>query len=327
VILERSTTEAERLVLLAYDTDMFNRYEASRELGRAVLIDMLCNKSKPDPSYTEALLQVLANEDLDPAFRAICCALPGQDEVAQALVELGHTPDPVAIHDAHHKLSQHLAGSGLDVLRGLYTVHTVTGPYTPDALSSGHRALANLALRYISLLDGAALAAEQFSGADNMTLQMPALANLVRAGHGDEAVQKFYVQWRHERLVIDKWFSLQVSTCDPSQAVAIATALLSHPDFTLKNPNRFRALIGALAMTPAAFHQPDGGAYDLVADQLIALDDLNPQLCARMTTVFETWTRYDSNRQAMMKAALLRIAAKPKLSRDTREMVSRLLEA
>jgi aminopeptidase N len=327
VILERSTTKAERLVLLAYDTDMFNRYEASRELGRAVLIDMLCNKAEPDPSYTEALLQVLANKDLDPAFRAICCALPGQDEVAQALVELGHTPDPAAIHDAHHKLSQHLAGSGLNVLRGLYTVHTVTGPYTPDALSCGHRALANLALRYISLLDGAALAAEQFASADNMTLQMPALANLVRAGHGDEAVQKFYVQWRHERLVIDKWFSLQVSSCDPSQAVAIATALLSHPDFTLKNPNRFRALIGALAMTPAAFHQPDGGAYDLVADQLIALDDLNPQLCARMTTVFETWTRYDSNRQAMMKAALLRIAAKPKLSRDTREMVSRLLEA
>ena len=327
VILQRSTTKAERLILLAFDTDMFNRYEASRELGRAVLIDMLCNTAAPDPSYSEALLQVLADETLDPAFRAICCALPSQDEVAQALVELGHTPDPVAIHDAHHKLSQHLAGSGLYVLRRLYKAHSVNGPYTPDAVSCGHRALANLALRYISLVDDAALAAEQFAAADNMTLQMPALGNLVRTGHGDEAVQKFYSQWRHERLVIDKWFSLQVSSCDPTQAVAIATALLSHPDFTLKNPNRFRALIGALAMTPAAFHQPDGGAYDLVVDQLIALDDLNPQLCARITTVFETWKRYDSNRQAMMKAALLRIAAKPKLSRDTREMVSRLLQA
>ena len=327
VILQRSTTKAERLILLAFDTDMFNRYEASRELGRAVLIDMLCNTAAPDPSYSEALLQVLADETLDPAFRAICCALPGQDEVAQALVELGHTPDPVAIHDAHHKLSQHLAGSGLYVLRRLYKAHSVNGPYTPDAVSCGHRALANLALRYISLVDDAALAAEQFAAADNMTLQMPALGNLVRTGHGNEAVQKFYSQWRHERLVIDKWFSLQVSSCDPTQAVAIATALLSHPDFTLKNPNRFRALIGALAMTPAAFHQPDGGAYDLVVDQLIALDDLNPQLCARITTVFETWKRYDSNRQAMMKAALLRIAAKPKLSRDTREMVSRLLQA
>ena len=326
VILQRSTTKAERLVLLTYDTDMFNRYEASRELGCAVLIDMLCNNAEPDPSYTEALLQVLANEDLDPAFRAICCALPGQDEVAQALVELDHTPDPVAIHNAHQKLSHYLAGSGLDLLRGLYTSHNVAGPYTPDAVSCGHRALSNLALRYISLLDGAALAAKQFAAADNMSLQMPALVNLVRTGHGDQALQKFYAQWRHERLVIDKWFSLQVSSCNPSQAVAIATALLSHPDFTFKNPNRFRSLIGALAMTPAAFHQPEGDAYDLVADQLIALDDLNPQLCARMTTVFETLKRYDSNRQAMMKAALLRIAAKPKLSRDTREMVSRLLE-
>ena len=254
VILQRSTTKAERLILLAFDTDMFNRYEASRELGRAVLIDMLCNTAAPDPSYSEALLQVLADETLDPAFRAICCALPSQDEVAQALVELGHTPDPVAIHDAHHKLSQHLAGSGLYVLRRLYKAHSVNGPYTPDAVSCGHRALANLALRYISLVDDAALAAEQFAAADNMTLQMPALGNLVRTGHGDEAVQKFYSQWRHERLVIDKWFSLQVSSCDPTQAVAIATDLLSHPDFTLKNPNRFRALIGALAMTPAAFH-------------------------------------------------------------------------
>ena len=155
---------------------------------------------------------------------------------------------------------------------------------------------------------------------------MPALACLIRCGKGDTAVQKFYTQWRHERLVIDKWFSIQVANCDPTKVVLIAGSLLAHPEFNLKNPNRFRSLIGALAMTPAAFHQPDGSAYALVADQLIALDDINPQLCARMTTVFETWRRYDANRQAMMMAALQRIAAKPKLSRDTREMVTRLLD-
>jgi aminopeptidase N len=326
VILQRSASQAERLTLLAHDTDMFNRFEASRELGRATLIDMLRNDGAPDESYSEALLQVLANEGLEPGFRAICCALPSQDEIAQALVELGHTPDPVVIYHAHEKLSHHLATSGRNLLRRIYQTHAVKGPYTSDAISCGHRALANLALRYISLVDGAVLAAEQFDIADNMTLQMPALANLMRSGNGEHAVQKFYTQWRHERLVIDKWFSLQVSNCNPSQAVSIAKSLLVHHDFSLKNPNRFRSLIGALAMTPAAFHQPDGSAYDLVADQLIALDDLNPQLCARMTTVFETWQRYNPSRQAMMRAALLRIEAKPKLSRDTREMVSRLLK-
>ena len=326
VILQRSASQAERLTLLAHDTDMFNRFEASRELGRATLINMLCNDGAPDEGYSEALLQVLANEGLEPGFRAICCALPGQDEIAQALVELGHTPDPVVIYHAHEKLSHHLATSGRNLLRRIYQTHAVKGPYTSDAISCGHRALANLALRYISLVDGAVLAAEQFDIADNMTLQMPALANLMRSGKGDHAVQKFYTQWRHERLVIDKWFSLQVSNCNPSQAVSIAKSLLLHHDFSLKNPNRFRSLIGALAMTPAAFHQPDGSAYDLVADQLIALDDLNPQLCARMTTVFETWQRYNPSRQAMMRAALLRIEAKPRLSRDTREMVSRLLK-
>ena len=327
VILQRSTSQEESLILLAHDTDMFNRYEASHHLGRAVIINMVSNGANPDKSYTEALLLVLGNETLDPAFRAICCALPKQDEIAQALVELGLTPDPVAIYHAHEKLSRHVATYGKDLLQKIYKSHTVKGPFTTDAVSCGHRALANLALRYISLVDGAALAVEQFSTANNMTMQMPALSNLVRSGKGQKAVQKFYSQWRHERLVIDKWFSLQVSNCDPAHAVKITESLLDHPDFTLKNPNRFRSLIGALAMNPAAFHQPDGSAYALVADQLIALDDLNPQLCARMTTVFETWRRYDAKRQNMMKVALQLVLAKPKLSRDTREMVSRLLDA
>jgi aminopeptidase N len=160
-----------------------------------------------------------------------------------------------------------------------------------------------------------------------MTLQLPALSNLVKTGNGAQALAEFYGQWRNERLVVDKWFSLQVVSSDPESAVSIATTLIKHSDFTLKNPNRFRALIGALAMTPAAFHQPDGSAYNLIANQLIALDDLNPQLCARMTTVFDTWKLYDENRQSMIKAALKRIASKPDLSRDTGEILDRLLSA
>ena len=327
VILQRKTSPAEHLVQLAHDPDLFNRFEASRELGKSALLAMLQTEAAPDDAYCTALLQVMVNEDLDPAFRAMCCTLPSQDEIAKTLTEQGQTPDPVAIDAAFHRLSEHVARQGQDALRALYHAHQLAGPFSPDAASCGARALSALALRLISYVDGGTLAAKQFATATTMSLQLPALGNLNRHAQGSEAISQFYQQWRNERLVIDKWFSLQVSTCPASQAVSVARNLLQHPDFTLKNPNRFRALVGALAMTPAAFHQADGSAYALVVDQLIALDDINPQLCARMTTVFETWRRYDGARQELMRAALCRLAAKPNLSRDTKEMVTRLMDA
>ena len=327
VILQRKTSPAEHLVQLAHDPDLFNRFEASRELGKSALLAMLQTEAAPDDAYCTALLQVMVNEDLDPAFRAMCCTLPSQDEIAKTLTEQGQTPDPVAVDAAFHRLSEHVARQGQDALRALYHAHQLAGPFSPDAASCGARALSALALRLISYVDGGTLAAKQFATATTMSLQLPALGNLNRHAQGSEAISQFYQQWRNERLVIDKWFSLQVSTCPASQAVSVARNLLQHPDFTLKNPNRFRALVGALAMTPAAFHQADGSAYALVVDQLIALDDINPQLCARMTTVFETWRRYDGARQELMRAALCRLAAKPNLSRDTKEMVTRLMDA
>ena len=327
VIIQRKTSPAEHLVQLTHDPDLFNRFEASRELGKSALLAMLQTEAAPDDAYCTALLQVMVNEDLDPAFRAMCCTLPSQDEIAKTLTEQGQTPDPVAVDAAFHRLSEHVARQGQDALRALYHAHQLAGPFSPDAASCGARALSALALRLISYVDGGTLAAKQFATATTMSLQLPALGNLNRHAQGSEAISQFYQQWRNERLVIDKWFSLQVSTCPASQAVSVARNLLQHPDFTLKNPNRFRALVGALAMTPAAFHQADGSAYALVVDQLIALDDINPQLCARMTTVFETWRRYDGARQELMRAALCRLAAKPNLSRDTKEMVTRLMDA
>jgi aminopeptidase N len=124
---------------------------------------------------------------------------------------------------------------------------------------------------------------------------------------------------------MDKWFSLQVSLALPEQAVATCKTLTERPDFDWKNPNRFRATLGALAMNPAGFHDPSGAGYAFYADWLIRLDALNPQTTARMSTAFETWRRYDADRQALMQAELGRIAATPGLSRDTTEMVSRIL--
>jgi aminopeptidase N len=327
VILKYTNTEAERLVLLKHDTDMFNRYEVSRNLCLESLIGMVLNGTSEKTVYMETLLEIMADESLDPAFRAVCCTLPNQDEIAKALADLKQIPDPIEIHHAHEAHSMRMAELGYSIFTKVYNNHLVIGDYSPNEMDCGHRALTNLALHYISFLDNGALAEQQFKNANNMTLQLPALSNLVKTGNGTQALAKFYEQWRNERLVVDKWFSLQVVSSDPESAVSIATTLIKHSDFTLKNPNRFRALIGALAMTPAAFHQPDGSAYNLIANQLIALDDLNPQLCARMTTVFDTWKLYDENRQSMIKAALKRIAGKPDLSHDTGEILDRLLSA
>jgi len=134
----------------------------------------------------------------------------------------------------------------------------------------------------------------------------------------------FYRQWRHDRLVLDKWFGLQILNADPAEAAETAARLTAHPDFTLRNPNRFRAVLGALAGFPAGFHHASGRGYRLMADMLVALDPLNPQTAARMCAAFETWRRYDSARQGLIAAEMDRILATPGLSRDTTEMLGRI---
>ncbi|MCG7492921.1 aminopeptidase N [Thalassobius sp. Cn5-15] len=324
VILERASDNAERAFLLAHDTDPFNKWEAGRALARAGLVDMVLNNAAPDGDYLNAVLQVLRNDDLDPAFRALTLALPSQDDLAQALVDLGHTPDPSAIYQALETLKMAMATHMQDVLPRIYAQYQVTGAYQPDADQSGARSLANAALALISRTDGGAAAQAQYDSADNMTQQLAALGCLIMAGKGDAATVAFYDQWQKDRLVIDKWFALQISHAAPDRAVEIAAGLTQHPDFTMKNPNRFRATLGALAMSPAGFHRADGAGYTLLTDWLIQLDPLNPQTTARMCSAFETWKRYDSDRQALIAAQLDRILGTEGLSRDTTEMVSRI---
>ncbi|WP_330848837.1 aminopeptidase N C-terminal domain-containing protein [Mangrovicoccus ximenensis] len=197
--------------------------------------------------------------------------------------------------------------------------------WSPDAASAGQRALAGAALSLLTLVDGGGRARTQYGAADNMTEQLGALSALVAIGEGEDELARFYGQWKADRLVLDKWFGLQAGLAPPETAVETAKALTQHPDFTWKTPNRFRAVIGGFAGNPAGFHDPSGAGYALVADWLIRLDPVNPQTTARMSTAFETWRRYDDNRRALMREALERILAAKGLSRDTTEMVSRIL--
>ena len=325
VILECDTSNEERAFLLAHDTDPFNRWEAGRALARGGLIAMIRDGAAPDRAYLDAAATMARDDTLDPAFRALALGLPSQEELAQALFDAGHTPDPQAIYDALETLRQARAEQMQDITTRLYAQYQVSDPFQPNAEQAGARALANTALSMITRLDGGAQATRQYAAADNMTQQLAAFSCLLDAGNGAEAVQQFFDQWQDDRLVIDKWFSLQVSHANPEDATDKVKLLTEHPDFDMKNPNRFRATFGALAMSPASFHHASGKGYALLADWLIKLDAMNPQTTARMCTAFETWRRYDANRQTLMKAALERILTTPNLSRDTTEMVSRIL--
>ncbi len=326
VIVERDSSAEERALLLAHDTDPFNRFEAGRALARDVLTRMITEEATPGPDYLDALGRMARDGGLDPAFRALALGLPSQDNMAQSLHDTGVVPDPGAIHAARERLTQAIAGHLEPVLGTLFEQMAVPGPFSPSAKAAGCRALRLAALRLLARVDGGARATTLFASADNMTEQLGALSALIEIGAGDAAAAEFYRQWGDDRLVLDKWFMLQIVHAAPERAVAMARALTQHPDFDWRNPNRFRAVIGALPANAAGFHDPSGAGYRLVADWLLHLDPLNPQTAARMSTAFETWRRYGPQRQALIRAELERIRDTPGLSRDMGEMVGRMLE-
>ncbi|MEX5565791.1 aminopeptidase N [Pseudophaeobacter sp. 1A16562] len=327
VILERDTSNAERAFLLAHDTDPFNRWEAGNALAREARVSMVLEGAAPDADYLDALQKLLRDDSQDPAFRALVLSPPSQSDIAQTLFERGHVPDPQKIFDAAETFAQTLAQQLADSLPRLYADTTVSGAYSPDAISSGKRDLNGRILSLLTRLDGGQQAARQYEDADNMTQQYAALACLLKAEKGDAQSQAFFDQWKGDRLVMDKWFALQIASATPETAASVARDLTQHELFTLKNPNRFRAVMGALAGHHAGFHHASGAGYRLLAENLIALDKLNPQTTARMCAVFQTWKRYDADRQALIRTELERLAGTEGLSRDTTEMVTRILDA
>ncbi len=316
-------TEAQAL-LLAHDTDPFTRWEAGHDLALGALIARATG-GEASPAYAEAIGEVLAQAEDDPAFAALCLALPGEEEVATAIAAQGQTPDPDAIHAARESFGLELARRHESALARLYTAMASTGPYRPDAEGAGRRSLRLAALALLSRLDEGDRALVLFGTAENMTERLGALGQLVALGRDRESLDLFRQEFTDNRLVMDKWFMVQPHRASPETAVERAKALAARPDFDWKNPNRFRALLGGFSANHAGFHRADGAGYDFYADWLIKLDPVNAQTTARMCSAFETWPRYDEARRAKAQAALARIAATPGLSRNTSEMVTRIL--
>ena len=317
VVLNRKVAATERAFLLAHDTDPFNRWEAGRSLAKEVLMGQA-----PEADLLAGLARVALDDSLDPAFRALTLRLPTDDDMAATLASEGRVPDPEAIRNArralHKALAEHLAPN----LARLAA--PITQAFSPDAAQAGQRALRLAALGLQARLDIAPVTAAN-ANATNMTEEIGSLAILLDNGAGAAQVTAFEARWTDERLVMDKWFALQILCAAPDKAASVTETLTRHPQFDWKNPNRFRSVIGALSGNHAGFHHASGAGYKLLADWLIKLDPLNPQTAARMSTAFETWRRYDAAHQALAKAELARIAATQGLSSDLGEMVGRML--
>lgn len=325
VIVERDIPDTERAFLLSHDTDPFNKWDAGRMLAKAVLTRMVAEGAAPDPGFLDAIAHVARDASLDPAFRALALRLPGEDDMAQTLHDAGYTPDPGRIFAAREALGQAVARALAPTLPALYAEMATPGPYAADATAAGKRALRQSLLGYLSHIDGGAAARAQCAAADNMTEYLAALSTLLAFGQGAGETASFEARWHTDRLVMDKWFLLQALHARPDTAADTAARLAAHPAFTWKNPNRFRALIGAFSANHAGFHHASGAGYRFVADWLIRLDPINPQTAARLSTAFETWRRYDADRQALMRGEIARILATPGLSRDMAEMAGRML--
>jgi aminopeptidase N len=322
----------DRAFLMARDSDPFNRWEAGQKLATEVLLRMTADARAgrapaADPRFIKAFGDLLADMRRDPAFTAMAAVLPTEMELAQALDDA----DPDAIHLARETLRRELATTYKGKLHEIYASLKSNEPYAPDAVSAGRRALRNTCLRYLTADDTAAtrtLAAEHFKSADNMTDAVAGLLCLadMSGPEGTEALEAFYTRWQANPLVIDKWMTIQAQSSNPATLQRIKE-LTGHPAFNIANPNRVRALVGAFVMgNQLRFHAPDGSGYAFLADMVLKLDSVNPQVAARLCGAFETWRRFDKPRQDLIRTQLTRVAAAPGLSRNVSEIVARTLE-
>lgn len=324
--------DADRAFLLAHDTDLFNRWEAGQQYATDYLLRAISATQRGDAvasadEFIAALGTMLSDRTLEKSFVAEALLLPSEEYLGNQMSSV----DVDAIHQARERLRCEIAGSLKDVLLETYHEGQVNRPYDPNPEDAARRKLKNGALSYLTSLpdpDLRSLCVAQFDSADNMTDSIAALACLVNTDGPErgKALDDFYDRWQDDHLVLDKWFALRASSSLPG-TLADVKSLLDHSEFSIRNPNKVRALIGAFcAGNQLRFHAADGSGYAFLGDQVLVLDDLNPQVAARLLAPLGQWRRFDAKRQGLIRDQLARVAAKPGLSRDVYEIASKSME-
>jgi aminopeptidase N len=337
VVLEFDYTDAQLLTLLAHDSDAFNRWEAGQRLAlrralRAIQAEGPVPHDVLDAAYLDAMRAVLRHPALDAAFKELVLTLPAETYIAEQL----DVVDPQRVHAVREAMRQQLAHALHDDWVHALEANQDNGAYRPDPVSSGRRALAGLALQMLCLAareNGNPVwpgkAYQRFKEAGNMTDRFQALNALVASGHAlaQQALQRFHVLFKQEDLVIDKWFALQAGAPDHGgNILPLVKQLLQHPDFHLRNPNRARSVISTFChANPGAFHRADAAGYVFWSERVLEIDTFNPQVAARLARALDRWKKLAEPYRTAAREAIARVAAKPELSNDVREVVTRAL--
>jgi aminopeptidase N len=334
----------ETIFLMQHDNDDFNRWEASQRLAKTLMLEMLAAKAKGDaygvePQTIDAYQQVLMDENLDNALKAEALTLPSESDLAEAMSTTEQKADPEAIHEIRDLLLKTIAAGLRIPLENLYgslvSDLEAQGEYSPDAISIGKRRLKNICLGYLGHINDPAVSAlvyHQFSkslqAGGNMTDTLAGLSVLssIQCPERDQAFNDFEQKWKHDTLVMDKWFVMQATSTLPETLDTIK-GLMDHKLFDMKNPNKVRSLIGAFANgNPVNFHNADGSGYEFHADRVLELDKFNPQVASIMVRALMNWRHYEAGRSDLMRGQLERIKAVDGLSGDVFEIVSKSLE-
>jgi aminopeptidase N len=330
VVMEYNYTDQELAQLMAHDSDAFNRWEAGQRLAMQRLLNLIKQvrageKLTLDDLFINALRTTLNDQSLDPSFREVVLTLPSE----LMLAEQCEVIDPQAIHTARQYMSKTLSDRLKADLIAVYEANLTPGKYSADARSAGKRGLKNLCLSYLLGWEDEStlqLAHAQIASADNMTDRLAPLMALVNTGSktAQRPLNRFYRDFKKEALVVDKWFSLQAVAMHTD--VKALRKLMTHPAFTLKNPNRARSLISSFCNgNPSQFHAADGSGYAFWTEQVIALNKLNAQVAARLVRTLDHWEKYQPALKQQMHAALQKVAATKGLSKDVQEVVFKTL--
>jgi len=329
VKLQMSQSDDELAFLMAHDSDDFNRWDAGQRLAINIMLDLIAKQQAGKEltlplSLIEACRNILNDRSIDKALAARALTLPSEDYLAEMMGVI----DVDAIHAVREFICYELA-SALDAeLKDVYQNNQNT-EYELTAEAMGQRSLKNVCLTYLMCrADNYEMAVTQYNNAANMTDQMVAFRAICHHD-GDQRhsiIEHFYQQWKTDALVLDKWFTEQ-ATAALSGSLDEIISLKQHADFDLSNPNRVRSLYGAFSQLNAVkFHDLSGKGYRLLADLVIELNTLNPQIAARLLLPLGRWQRFDDSRQDLMKTELKRIAGLDNLAKDVYEVVSKSLQ-
>ncbi|GMR18123.1 MAG: aminopeptidase N [Gammaproteobacteria bacterium] len=331
VKLVNDFTDERLAFLMAHDTDSFNRWDAGQQLATRIIKRLVNNyqAQKPlalDPQFVIAIEKTLNNKKLDKALISQTLVMPSEIYLA----ELSGLADPVAIHEAREFVRRTLATELRASFLSLYQNNQAEEDYRYTVEAVGRRSLKNQSLGYLMMLDDPVivdLCMHQYQRANNMTDSLAALSLFSNKDleQRPEVLHSFYKKWQHEPLVVNKWFSAQATSQLPGTLDEVKS-LMKHPAFDIRNPNKVRALIGAFAHgNPLHFHDSSGSGYEFLADRVLELDPLNPQVASRMVSVFNRWRKYDPSRQQQMRTRLELILGTDGLSKDVQEIVSKSL--